>query len=111
MIEFLVFFFPSFISLGIVYKSNDYKKSTQEFLINYAIYTTVINFVSLLIIYAYRYGEIITLDNSTFTVSFAFKYMMVSMFIAIMLPVLDKTIRKIIDIKIEVKKYNGKKRK
>lgn len=111
MIEFLVFFFPAFISLGIVYKSNEHKKNIQEFLINYAVYTTVINFITLLIIYMYKHNEIIILDASAFTVSFAFKYMVASVFIAMILPTLDKTIRQIINIKIEVKKYNGKKTK
>lgn len=100
MLEFISFFFPSFISLFIEYKNNSNIKK-EELFFYYFIFNLIINIIMIMFVSFTHKFEYFIFNENIFCLNFSIKYIFISSVIAIFLPFIIRSVKK--NIKISVK--------
>ena len=103
MVALLLFLFPAGISLKIKddYFSEDIKNKDYIFL--YLKYTSLINTLMFIVLFLYSRGVAFIMAASFDDLGFVFKYLVLSLVMAVIVPVIDEYIRKCVDLKINFK--------
>jgi len=107
MFEFLICFLPSTISTAI-YRNNKEEKDVKELIINYGIFLTINNLLTLLVVIFKHFNEAFGFDRINLT--FCFKYLLVSTIFSVITPYIVKIFVDTIEIKVEVKKNDKNKK-
>ena len=109
MVALLLFLFPAGISLKI---KDDYFKEelkNKDYVFLYMKYTSLINTLMFIILFLYSRGVDVSMAASFDDLGFVFKYLVLSVVVAIIVPVIDEYIRRCIDLKISFKVIDGDK--
>ena len=105
MFKFICIFFPTFLSINVLREKNSIQ-DIYDGIIKYCIYNSIISTIMLLIVHIYVGFTPKIITNDFFTVSFCFKYLIISLFLSYILPNIYIYIKKNEIIKIEVKDYD-----
>ena len=108
MISLLLFLFPAGFSLKIkdVFFKEDMK--TKDYILTFMKYVVVINSIMFVILYLYNANKKFMLSVSLDDIGFIFKYMLTSSVLAVIVPVVDEYLRKLVNFKISIKKISDK---
>ncbi|MBQ8535247.1 MAG: hypothetical protein IJ463_06140 [Bacilli bacterium] len=110
----LLFLFPAGLSLKIKEDYFGEEKRLKDLLLTYIKYVLFINLFVFAVIYFYYKGELLSLSDSLESISFVFKYMLLSIIVSIIVPIGDEYLKKNVHIKLNLKtreKKNEKKNK
>lgn len=111
MINIILFFFPAAISLIVKEKYFKEKLNNKEYALLYIKYNVLINLISFGILTLYSFGNFVSISYSLDTLSFVFKYLVMTFILSLVVPVLDEYFKKNIDIKLEIRKIEVKNEK
>lgn len=108
MISLLLFLFPAGFSLKI--KDDFFKEDmkTKDYILTFMKYVVVINSIMFVILYLYNANKKFMLSVSLDDIGFIFKYMLTSSVLAVIVPVVDEYLRKLVNFKISIKKISDK---
>lgn len=107
----IVLFFPAVISLYVDLCLNNKKSLTIIDSTKYFIYCLLVNFFGNLLVWLISNEKYYHYNITTFTYDFCVKYMIITISVAAILPILFKIIVDNIKISIEVKEKNDKSNK
>lgn len=114
IIDILLFMFPAGLSLKIKEDYFGEEKQIKNIILTYVKYDLIINLLMFTILYFNSKGEFINILYSLESISFIFKYLLLSFFLAIVVPIGDEYIKKYIQVNFKFKvreKKNVKKNK
>ena len=109
MMEFLILFLPTFISLYVL--KNRMEISFKEVLIMYPLYNIIINGIVMFIVCIFKRGQIIYINENFNIMNFCIKYLLLSIIISLIIPYCIEFIKKNINIKIEIRRDKKKNEK
>lgn len=110
----ILFLLPAGLSLKIKEDYFGEEKRLKDLLLTYIKYVLFINLLVFAVIYFYYNGELLDLTSCLESISFVFKYMLLSIIVSIIVPIGDEYIKKNVHIKLNIKtreKKNEKKNK
>lgn len=102
MIEFILLFFPTIISLEII--KNRTTKSNKELLMQYPVYNIIINFLTMIIVCIYKNDEIVKITEHFDVMKFSMKYLLLATIIAVIIPYIQEFITKNIRCTLEIRR-------
>jgi len=102
MVEFIILFFPTFISLNLINKRNNLEY--KELLLKYPVNNLMINVLSFLILYLLKGRIVILFGQVADNVGFAIKYILLASFISCLIPYVEDFLKKNINIKIKIRR-------
>jgi len=108
MIQFICLFLPAFVAIQIMLllEKRDFK--LIPLIVTYFNFVLIINTINVfLLVYLFGNGEF-HINNDAFSNTFTFKYLFISMVIAIFIGVASEVLKKNIDINLKLKKYDKK---
>lgn len=108
MIQLICLFFPSAISVQIVEFLEKKKFNFKDVLFKWMLFVVCINLVILTLFYVVLDNANYLLNDSSFTNSFAFKYLITSVILSVILPIVYEIIRKNVSVNLEFKDYDDK---
>lgn len=114
IIDILLFMFPAGLSLKIKEEYLGEEKQIKNIILAYVKYALIINLLMFSILYFYSKGEFVNILYSLESISFIFKYLLLSFLFAIVVPFGDEYIKKYIQVNLKFKireKKNAKKNK
>lgn len=97
---FICLFMPAIIAVAVYSKIRNQKIDVTYFIINYAMFLLSINYIITFILSFITGSTFSIIENQSFSSLFSFKYLSISLLLAITLPVLFTIISKNIKIKI-----------
>lgn len=100
MLQFICMFVPAFVMLGITQKIENKKYQAGELIIKYFSFLAIITLINLFFLKFLGNGDYI-MNNESFTNSFALKYMVSSIGIALLISIPYEIIKRNIDLKID----------
>lgn len=109
--NFIMLFLPGMIGLNFYMYLKKGKLNMTEMIMKYGIITFLINFInmaSLYIVLEYKYTALANLD---YTISFIFKYMLMSLIISLVVGFILHVIEKSVELDVEVRKETKKRKK
>jgi len=106
MLELILLFFPTFVSLVIEKKRKniDYK----ELLFLYPVYNIVINVFTFMIYFLVKGRELILFSQNVDSVGFSYRFLVVASVISICIPYLKEFILKNFLVEIEIRRSKNK---
>lgn len=108
MTQFICFFFPAFLSVAVLNSLEKHERSMQSLLITYTSFAVVINSILFLVlVYVFKDGQDI-LISSYFSLAFAAKYLVFSIILAVLLPLLYEYLKQNLYLKITVRSITSK---
>lgn len=107
--EYILFLLPAILATGIYEKMFEEELTIKDFIYSIVIYTIAINFICFVVIcnVLKRSSEAI---STLFVGSFVEKYLLLSVFLAVVLPLVFKYIKETFRIRISVIEVNGNKK-
>lgn len=106
--EFICLFCPGFISL-VIHKYFYKSIGDKNIFLLYFIYAFVINFIISFYINFASELQYVVYNESLFTINFSFKYMLISLILSIILPIIYKLFQSNIKISLILKEKNDEK--
>ena len=103
IIDILLFMFPAGLSLKIREEFFAEEKQIKNIILVYMKYNLIVNLLMFTILYFYSSGESINILYSLESISFIFKYLLLSFIIAIVVPIVDEYIKKYIQVNFKFK--------
>ena len=103
MVALLLFLFPAGISLKV---KDDYFKEelkNKDYIFLYMKYTSLINTLMFIVLFLYSRGVDVSMDASFDDLGFVFKYLVLSVIVAFIVPIIDEYLNKCINLKINFK--------
>ncbi|MBQ6477604.1 MAG: hypothetical protein IJI43_04145 [Bacilli bacterium] len=94
--EFICLFFPTLIAMG----KDINTKNIYKVIYDYAMYNLSINFISFLIVRVVTQSQLV-IDSNLWTMKFTLKYIILSSFIALILPKVIEFLKKNFSISIK----------
>lgn len=107
MLEFVCYFIPAFISISL-HKYLLKEEKNSNLIIYYGVYVALTNLITLLIVFLKNHYRNIVF--SEISITYCFKYLLVSTIISVILPYFIKVIIKNIEINVEVKRNESNKK-
>lgn len=102
MLEFILLFFPTFISLNIL--KNRENKDYKELLFLYPIYNIIINIPIFSILFLINRNEVFLFSQTVDSIGFCFKFLALASVVAVCIPYLKEFIKKNLVIEVEIRK-------
>jgi prolipoprotein diacylglyceryltransferase len=106
MVQFILMFFPAFISISTEEKLLKKKSEIQQLITKYGFYTAINNIVIFLILYIMLEEKDVLLNGEFFNIYFIFKYSIISFIISIFSGATISILNKYFDITLKHEKEN-----
>lgn len=103
MVALLLFLFPAGISLKVKDDYFNEELKNKDYIFLYMKYTSLINALMFVILFLYSRGVDVSMAASFDDLGFVFKYLVLSVIVAMIVPVIDEYLNKCIDLKINFK--------
>ncbi len=104
MIQFICLFLPAFIALKIVMIFSKKVKTLYDLIINYFLFVVLINFTNIFILVFIFLNDQSVIDYNSFNNSFAFKYLAISIVLALLFGTMFDIIEKKVKVKLQLVK-------
>lgn len=92
MIQLICFFTPAFLAAELFEAKQNRQLTAREFITAYIIFVGIINFLCLSIVALIFHHPDYIMNQNVFTIGFSFKYLLLSFFLAMILPyIYEKT--------------------
>lgn len=107
MTQFILMFFPAFISISTEGKLLKKDYSLQELITKYGFYTAINNIMIFIILYVMLSEKDVLINGKFFNVFFIFKYSLIALFISIFTGATITVLNKYFDITIKTHEKNN----
>lgn len=107
MVQFILMFFPAFISIIIEEKLLKTENNIRNTIMNYTFYTTLNNIINLIIIYINYEENYLLFNNKIFTIYFSLKFSVLAFGVSIMTGIIFAFIKKYFDITLKINEENN----
>jgi hypothetical protein len=106
MVQFILMFFPAFISIMIEEKLLKTENNIQQIITKYGFYTAINNIIIFLVLYIMLEEKDVLLNGNFFNVYFIFKYSLISLVISVFSGATVSILNKYFDITLKHEKEN-----